>query len=53
MTVGNEHAENLLASLLWLMINGCNAVLPQVKGPLGPGEELGAEKGTFYFSLRF
>ena len=33
-------AENLLASLLWLMMAGCVPTLLEFKGTLGPGEEL-------------
>jgi hypothetical protein len=40
MTVGKFHAETLLASLLWMMMVGCAATLPELKGPLDPGEEL-------------
>lgn len=40
MTVGKLSAGNLLASLLWLMMVGCTAGLPEFKGPLRPGEEL-------------
>jgi len=40
MRVRNKHAENLLASLLWLTIAGCTAALPEFKAPLGPGGEL-------------
>jgi dienelactone hydrolase len=39
-TRAQEHAKNLLASLLWLMIADCAANLPELKGPLEPGEEL-------------
>lgn len=38
--VSNVRAENLLASLLWLMLAGCAATLPELKAPLLPGEEL-------------
>ena len=37
---GKKRFENLLASLLWLMITGCAATLPELKGPLLPGEEI-------------
>ena len=40
MRFSEEHAENLLASLLWLMITSCAATLPELKHPLLPGEEL-------------
>ena len=40
MRTRKDHAENLLASLLWLMITSCAATLPELKAPLGPAEEL-------------
>jgi hypothetical protein len=40
MTFSKVRAENLLASLLWLMMAGCAVTLPELKGPLDPGEEL-------------
>ena len=40
MTVSKERARNLPALLLWLTLAGCAAALPEVKGPLGAGEEL-------------
>ena len=40
MTVSNKHDGNLLASLLWLMLAGCGATLPELKTPLLRGEEL-------------
>ena len=32
--------KNLLASFLWLMMAGCAATLPELKGPLRPDEQL-------------
>jgi Serine aminopeptidase, S33 len=40
MSVNKQYSENLLASLLWLMMAGCSASLPELKAPLLPGEEL-------------
>ncbi|HEV8342650.1 MAG TPA: hypothetical protein VGR30_09795 [Candidatus Binatia bacterium] len=40
MTVSKVNAENLLASLLWLMMVGCAPTLPELKALLGPGQEL-------------
>ena len=40
MTVSKKHDGNLLASLLWLMLAGCGATLPELKTPLLRGEEL-------------
>lgn len=40
MSFGKVHAENVLASFLWLTIAGCAASLPELKGPLLAGEEL-------------
>ena len=41
MRVGKEHAETLLASLLWLTMIGCaTTTVPEFTGTLGPGEEL-------------
>jgi hypothetical protein len=40
ITFSKVHAENLPASLLWLMISGSATTLPELKGSLGPGEEL-------------
>jgi hypothetical protein len=40
MRVSKAHTESFLVSFLWLMITGCAATLPELKGPLAPGEEL-------------
>jgi hypothetical protein len=40
MTISNKHDGNLLASLLWLVLAGCAARLPELKAPLLAGEEL-------------
>jgi len=40
MKINKQHAEDLLASVLWLMMAGCAATLPELKTPLGRGEEL-------------
>jgi len=40
MNVCKLHAENLVVSLLWLMMAACAATLPELKAPLLPGEEL-------------
>ena len=40
MRVSKAYAENLQVALLWLMMAGCAATLPELKGPLLPGEEL-------------
>jgi len=40
MRVSKAYAENLQVALLWLMMTGCAATLPELKAPLLPGEEL-------------
>jgi hypothetical protein len=40
MSFSKAHAENSLASLLWLTMVGCAATLPELKRPLASGEEL-------------
>jgi hypothetical protein len=40
MSVNKQYSENLLASLLCLMMAACSASLPELKAPLLPGEEL-------------
>ena len=40
MSVSKARVKCFLASLLWSMIAGCAASLPEIKGPLLPGEEL-------------
>jgi hypothetical protein len=40
MRISKVHARNLLAALLALMMAGCAAALPELKGPQAPGEEL-------------
>jgi hypothetical protein len=40
MRTGKERVKNFFASVLWLMLTGCAAALPEFKGPLFPGEEL-------------